>query len=103
MKCGVNKKAVGLLLIIAFTLFPFRIFCDDDLKIKNGTLSIYEYDTHTDCPFCGINFYHDFDNPEYFKLDIISFEVKREIKTVALKPVPGCLSGKNKSPPPVFS
>jgi hypothetical protein len=102
VKLGINRKAVGLLIIVAFTLFPFKIFCEDEIKTANESLSIYEYDSHNDCPFCDINFYHDLENPESLKFDLFSFAALKEVKIVTSKSVSICISNGNKSPPSVF-
>jgi len=63
-------KPLLLALLVIIGVFPFKLFCHTDNHKEHFENSITSASAHQDCPFCTIQFYHDYEAEEPFSLQV---------------------------------
>ena len=69
-------KVYLLLLLMAVSIFPFRLLCHEEVSEVSNHLILKVDDSHHDCPFCTFQFCNEYINlgSIHFRLDEIAIE-----------------------------
>jgi hypothetical protein len=91
-----------MLLLLAVSIFPFKVFCHTEDTEVFETLSLTQESSHHDCPFCSFQFCHEFEqcqNVFVSAKEILKQSVVLNFKTQV---VSFSNPSKNKGPPIQF-
>jgi hypothetical protein len=102
VKIALRLKATLLLLLLAVSILPLRLFCVEDDSHSHATLSIDVQSDHHDCPFCSIQFYHEFEEQRGFSFSVNCTFSELNNEFSLGKPNHFSVSSKNKGPPSLF-
>lgn len=64
MKKSLRIKSLTLLLLLAVSIFPFKVFCHTEDSKDFNSISISQESSHHDCPFCSFQFWHEFEQSQ---------------------------------------
>jgi hypothetical protein len=102
VKKSLRIKSLTLLLLLAVSIFPFKVFCHTEDSKDFNSISISQESSHHDCPFCSFQFYHEFEQSQNVFVSTQEIILQSVAFNFTTQVVSFSKASKNKGPPIQF-